>query len=577
MGKSPGKWIKTLLFGKKTTRSHSSRTKDNLARNDKGYFGGKDPPTLVVNSPVISEPVLVSTGRSGIIPGIEKGAPSNLPNDGAGVLAYQHEDKSGNLGPTASNDQGKLREEQAAVKAQAAARGFLARRAFRTLKGIVRLQALVRGHLVRRQAVATLYAIHAIVKVQALVRGWQTRHSCISREVASKVFQAKAGGIKVVGNWRENLSANVFVHKLLSSSPSAMPLQIHYVKGEPNSTSIWLERWTSYHVWKPVSPPKETLDLKHQTKRHTYAMETQSARPKRIPRKNSTTNGSESGRTTGTSDPEKPKRNLRKVSSPAADSTQEHSQSELEKVKRNLRKVSNRAADASNQTDTTTEKPSRSSRRVSSASTEVLEHGIRDSTEKPNKDIPPSLEGNPEKYASPTREKKPDAEAIQKGMAPAGPTDDCPAIQVLQINGTEKGEESTMMNGVTATNSKEGPASNENQKHSKRRSSFSAKSEYADNGSPNTPTLPSYMAATESAKAKLRTQNSPRFGSDPIDRNGSARRHSLPSSTNGKLSSHSPRAQRLIQASGKGSIRSDRSLLSSRDANDRPVQVEWRR
>ncbi|KAH7651985.1 P-loop containing nucleoside triphosphate hydrolase protein [Dioscorea alata] len=553
MGKSPGKWIKTLLFGKKTTRSHSSRTKDNLARNDKGYFGGKDPPALAVNSPVISEPVLVSAGKSGIIPGIEKGAPSNLPNDGAGVT-HQHEDKSGILGPTTSNDQGKLREEQAAVKAQAAARGFLARRAFRTLKGIIRLQALVRGHLVRRQAVATLYAIHAIVKVQALVRGWQTRHSCISGEVASKFFQAKAGGIKVVGDWRENLSANVFVNKLLCSSPSAMPLQIHYANGEPNSSFIWLERWTSYHVWKPVSPPKKTLDSKPQTKRHTYAIETESGKPKRIPRKNSTTNGTESGPTTATSDPEKPKRNLRKVSSPAVDSKQEHPQS------------------------TITEKPSRSSRRVSSASTEVLEHGMKDSTEKPKKDISPSVEEKPEKDSSPSREKKPDAEATQKGMTPAEPTDDCLAIQVPRINDTEKGEDSTIMNGViTATNSKEEQASNENQKHSKRRSSFSAKSEYADNGSPKTPTLPSYMAATESAKAKLRAQNSPRFGSDPIDRNGSTRRHSLPSSTNGKLSSHSPRAQRLIQASGKGSIRSDRSLLSSRDANERPIQVEWRR
>lgn len=50
-----------------------------------------------------------------------------------------------------------------------------ARRAFRTLKGIIRLQAVIRGHLVRRQAVATYSCIWGIVKFQALVRGKKDR------------------------------------------------------------------------------------------------------------------------------------------------------------------------------------------------------------------------------------------------------------------------------------------------------------------------------------------------------------------------------------------------------------------
>ena len=52
-----------------------------------------------------------------------------------------------------------------------------ARRAFRTLKGIIRLQAVIRGHLVRRQAIATLYCVRGIVKFQALVRGYKVRRS----------------------------------------------------------------------------------------------------------------------------------------------------------------------------------------------------------------------------------------------------------------------------------------------------------------------------------------------------------------------------------------------------------------
>lgn len=58
-----------------------------------------------------------------------------------------------------------------------------ARRAFRTLKGIIRLQAVIRGHLVRRQAVATLHCLHGIVKFQALARGQKVRCSDIGIKI----------------------------------------------------------------------------------------------------------------------------------------------------------------------------------------------------------------------------------------------------------------------------------------------------------------------------------------------------------------------------------------------------------
>lgn len=58
-----------------------------------------------------------------------------------------------------------------------------ARRAFKALKGIIRLQALIRGHLVRRQAVATLCCMYGIVKFQALVRGGRVRQSDGSHQI----------------------------------------------------------------------------------------------------------------------------------------------------------------------------------------------------------------------------------------------------------------------------------------------------------------------------------------------------------------------------------------------------------
>lgn len=54
---------------------------------------------------------------------------------------------------------------------------FKAREKLHSLETITRLQALARGHLVRRQAVATLQSVRGIIKIQALVRGQRVRRS----------------------------------------------------------------------------------------------------------------------------------------------------------------------------------------------------------------------------------------------------------------------------------------------------------------------------------------------------------------------------------------------------------------
>ncbi|KAG1355396.1 protein IQ-DOMAIN 31 [Cocos nucifera] len=72
------------------------------------------------------------------------------------------------------------REELAAIRIQAYFRGHLfgiilvkARRAFRALRSLVRLQAVVRGVCVRRQARVAIHCMQAMVRLQVRVRARQ--------------------------------------------------------------------------------------------------------------------------------------------------------------------------------------------------------------------------------------------------------------------------------------------------------------------------------------------------------------------------------------------------------------------
>ncbi|XP_072963699.1 protein IQ-DOMAIN 3-like [Typha angustifolia] len=69
--------------------------------------------------------------------------------------------------------EGFSREDVAAVTIQAYFRGHLARRAYKALKSLVRLQAVARGAYVRKQAEVAIHCMQSLVRLQVRVRARQ--------------------------------------------------------------------------------------------------------------------------------------------------------------------------------------------------------------------------------------------------------------------------------------------------------------------------------------------------------------------------------------------------------------------
>ncbi|XP_042506146.1 protein IQ-DOMAIN 3-like [Macadamia integrifolia] len=180
---------------------------------------------------------------------------------------------------TAVRFSGKSKEEVAAIKIQTAFRGYLARRALRALRGLVRLKSLIDGHAVKRQATSTLRCMQTLARVQSQIRTRRIRMSeenqALQRQLQQK-HERDLARAAIDEEWddsaqsKEQIEANLlnkqeaamrreralayaFTHQQMWKNSSRSGTATFMDPNNPHWGWSWLERWMAARPWESRS------------------------------------------------------------------------------------------------------------------------------------------------------------------------------------------------------------------------------------------------------------------------------------------------------------------------------------
>lgn len=173
---------------------------------------------------------------------------------------------------------GKSKEEAAAIRIQTAFRGYLARRALRALRGLVRLKLLMEGSVVKRQAANTLRCMQTLSRVQSQIRSRRVRMSEENQALQRQLLQkhAKELATQMGEEWddsiqsKEQVEANLlskyeatmrreramaysFTHQQTWKNPSKSSNPMFMDPRNPSWGWSWLERWMAARPWESRS------------------------------------------------------------------------------------------------------------------------------------------------------------------------------------------------------------------------------------------------------------------------------------------------------------------------------------
>ncbi|KAG2592722.1 hypothetical protein PVAP13_5NG575900 [Panicum virgatum] len=126
------------------------------------------------------------------------------------------------------------REELAAIKIQTAFRGYLARRALRALRGLVRLKSLVDGNAVKRQTSHTLHCTQTMTRVQTQIYSRRVKLE-EEKQALQRQLQLKHQRELEKMKWR-------------NSGRTITPTFTE--PGNPNWGWSWMERWMTARPWE---------------------------------------------------------------------------------------------------------------------------------------------------------------------------------------------------------------------------------------------------------------------------------------------------------------------------------------